>query len=99
MKTLLLIAALAAPTFAEKTGTARPALSNPPAMDGCDASDMRAVIGKRHDAALEKLAQDASGARTVRVIRPGDMVTMDLREDRLNLELDAAGTVVKARCG
>ena len=40
-----------------------------------------------------------SGARTVRVIRPGDAVTMDYRQDRLNIELDADGKIVRFNCG
>jgi hypothetical protein len=40
-----------------------------------------------------------TGATIVRIVRPGEAVTMDYREDRLTLELDAAGKVVSARCG
>lgn len=35
----------------------------------------------------------------VRVIRPGDAVTMDFREDRVNVEVDAAGAVSRIYCG
>ncbi|SFE57829.1 I78 family peptidase inhibitor [Roseivivax sediminis] len=34
-----------------------------------------------------------------RVIRPGEMVTMEYRADRLTLEVDEGGTITAARCG
>ncbi|SES05004.1 Peptidase inhibitor I78 family protein [Tranquillimonas rosea] len=34
-----------------------------------------------------------------RVIRPNEMVTQDYRPDRLNLELDGEGTIIRAYCG
>lgn len=41
-----------------------------------------------------------SGAKTVRQIRLGDMVTQDFREDRVTIETDpASGRVVGATCG
>ncbi len=65
----------------------------------CDATKVKGLIGKPATAALEAEARRLSGAQAVRTIRPGDMVTMDYREDRLNLELDEAGRVRDVRCG
>ena len=96
---LLIALLLGGPTLAEKTNTARPALATPPAMEGCDVTDAKELIGQNYDEALAKRAKDMTGTATVRVKRPGEMVTMDYREDRLTLELDAAGKVVSARCG
>jgi hypothetical protein len=51
------------------------------------------------------IGQDIRGVDTeslaerVRVISPGDMVTMDHRPDRLNIDLDASGIIVALRCG
>jgi hypothetical protein len=98
MTFLLFIAALAAPTLAEKTGTARPALATPPAMEGCDASDLGFVVGKRPDDALQARALAASGAAGVRIFKTGEPVTQDRRSDRLNFELSPGGAIVSARC-
>ncbi len=34
-----------------------------------------------------------------RIIRPGEAVTMDYREDRTNIELDGNDRVVRVYCG
>jgi len=97
---LLLVAALAfGPSFAEKTGTARPKLAHPPAMESCDAEDVQTWIGKPFPSDGAERAREATGSEVVRVVRPGEAVTMDFRADRLTIVLDAAGKVVSARCG
>ncbi|TVV72825.1 peptidase inhibitor I78 family protein [Sphingomonas solaris] len=57
------------------------------------------MVGKRVSTALVESARRASGAATARTLRPGAMVTMEYRVDRLNLTVDAADTVTAIRCG
>jgi hypothetical protein len=64
----------------------------------CDAARAEAYVG-RNGTAIAEDARTAAGAKTTRVIAPGQAVTMDFRPDRLNIETDAAGIVVKVRCG
>lgn len=93
------IAALATPALllvAGCTTTAPTDTTVPPG--GCDAGPAEAFKGQSGDAVAEQ-ARHAAGAATVRVIRPGQAVTMDYRADRLNVELDDAGKVVAVRCG
>jgi hypothetical protein len=40
-----------------------------------------------------------SGARTLRWVSPGMAVTMDFREDRLTVYLDAANRIERSNCG
>jgi hypothetical protein len=65
----------------------------------CDASKARVLIGRARSAEAGPQALRLSGARALRWIAPGTMVTMDYREDRLNLRVDRAGKVVKVDCG
>lgn len=65
----------------------------------CDAAKARKLIGRVRSANLGAEAKRLSGASALRWIAPGTMVTMDYREDRLNLRVDAAGKVVKVDCG
>jgi hypothetical protein len=65
----------------------------------CNADRVQPLIGREATPDLVSRARERSGARTVRVIKPGDAVTMDFRSDRLNLELDNVNTIKAARCG
>lgn len=38
-------------------------------------------------------------AAPVRIIHPGDMVTMDFNPERLNFEVDAGGRITRVYCG
>lgn len=71
---------------------------HPPSTAACDETRAEAFFGKPGHAVAEA-ARKAAHADAVRVIGPGDAVTMDFRADRLNLELDADGKIVRARCG
>lgn len=50
----------------------------------------------------DALAQDAArraGASRVRLLRPGQVVTLEFDGGRLNLDVDASSKVTGARCG
>ncbi len=65
----------------------------------CNAGKAQPLVGRASSATLGSEALRLSGAGTLRWLRPGDIVTMDYREDRLNIELDAQGQVKVVRCG
>jgi len=65
----------------------------------CEASKAQSLVGRQRSEALGAEALRLTGARDLRWIRPGDMVTMDFREDRLNIHVDAQRRVTRLRCG
>jgi hypothetical protein len=76
--------------------------SNPPPDDRagvCNADTLGWTVGKTADAGLVERARLESGARLVRTLRPGQVVTMEYSEYRLNLYLDAGGKVERYSCG
>lgn len=93
----LLTAACATATPEDGGGNA--AAPAPEAPGTCNATAVQDLVGRPNSAEVSADAQRRSGARTVRVIRPGDAVTMDYRQDRLNIELDADSKIVRFNCG
>lgn len=65
----------------------------------CNAGKAQALVGQAATASLGTRTLKLSGARTIRWIRPSDMVTMDYRSDRLNIEVDRRNRISAIRCG
>ncbi|MCS4511511.1 I78 family peptidase inhibitor [Xylophilus ampelinus] len=65
----------------------------------CDATNAQFAVGKTVDQRLGEEARGRAGASVVRVLRPGQVVTMEFSASRLTLDADAQGVVTRARCG
>ncbi len=65
----------------------------------CSAEAAQGYVGQKAERSVVGSAVKASGAKTVRVIEPDMMVTMDFRGDRLNIRVDAAGKIIAIECG
>ena len=65
----------------------------------CKADGLADLVGKPATADLGAEALSRSGARTLRWIQPGTMVTMDYRQDRLDVHLDEHNVVTRLSCG
>lgn len=63
-----------------------------PVVNTCAYNDL---IGKR----AESIDKSRFGDKFVRTLKPGQMVTMEYREDRVNLQVDDAGIIVGVTCG
>lgn len=84
------------PSMAQNSS--RPELAEPPE-DGCGASKVQSFVGRTLDAATQEEVRTTSGARVVRLIRPGQAVTMDYSIDRLNIEINDREKIMTLRCG
>lgn len=65
----------------------------------CDSSTLGWTVGKTADAALVERAQRESGAKSVRVLKPGQVVTMEYSDTRLTIRVDEHNKVTSANCG
>ena len=65
----------------------------------CNAARVQDLVGRPAGTELGADALRRSGARTLRWLRPGDVVTMEYRADRLNIHLDAQNRVSRLVCG
>lgn len=65
----------------------------------CDVSGVLDMIGQSATPEMVERLRERSGARTVRSYETGAILTMDFRPDRLNVEADKGGRIVKLNCG
>ncbi len=80
------------------TDEAGKAIEAPP-IGNCDATQVQSLVGQPYTDALGTQAQQDAAARTLRVLRPGDMTTMEFQGERLNVEVDEKNVVSGVRCG
>jgi hypothetical protein len=65
----------------------------------CDAAGAQQLVGRARSAELGAEAMRLTGAGAVRWLTPGMIVTMEYREDRLNIHVDENSKVVRINCG
>ena len=65
----------------------------------CNAEPAQPYVGKPASDANIDAAFKASGAKTMRSLKPGEAMTMDYREDRVNILQDASGNIERISCG
>lgn len=66
--------------------------ATPPSASGCEFSHL---IGKKDT----EIDRTQFGDRVVRSLKPGQMVTMEYLEGRVNLQVDDAGVIIGVTCG
>ena len=91
------LGACTAPGGSPSTGTGP--MPPPAAGTACNAQGAQFAIGKTPGARVVEEARQRSGSYMARVLRPGQMVTMEFNAQRLNLDLNAAGVITGVRCG
>ena len=65
----------------------------------CQEDGLSRFVGQEATADVGAEILRQSGARTLRWVPPGSMVTMDLRSDRVNVRLDAQNRIESVSCG
>ncbi|WP_181298728.1 I78 family peptidase inhibitor [Pseudomonas sp. Q2-TVG4-2] len=65
----------------------------------CNASALQKLIGERASPALLDQARRQSGAAVARILRPGDIVTLEYNAQRLTLTTNEALEIQRVNCG
>ena len=65
----------------------------------CRSYGLDKFVGREAGTKLAAELRKASGAKTIRWVRPGSMITMDYRDDRLTVRLSERNRVIAANCG
>lgn len=97
--TLAVMAILAGCSSATKDEPASPAVSAVVESGRCNADAAQFAVGQPASKALLEQAKTRSGSMLARILGPHDAITMDYRSERLNLNTDDAGKIVRANCG
>ncbi|EIK93273.1 hypothetical protein PMM47T1_27629 [Pseudomonas sp. M47T1] len=70
------------------------------ASDGrCHAEGAQFAVGKPASPQLLEQARTGSGSQIARILKPHDVVTLEYRSDRVNLNADDSGTITRVNCG
>jgi hypothetical protein len=98
---LVLVAALLAgcSTTSESSKPTEGSATTETGHSRCDAAAAQFAVGKPATPAMLEQARVKAGAQTARVLGPNDMITMEYRSDRLNLNTDQTATVNRVNCG
>lgn len=96
---LLMVLALSACAAPTREATTLSSGTNHPQSGACDAHMLSWTVGVVADDALIERARTEAGAATVRVLRPGMMITNEVNPTRLNLRIDNARKVLAYSCG
>lgn len=78
---------------------AKPSKPFPPRLAQCQADPGQRYVGQVASDEVVAQAKAATGADSVRVLKPGMMVTMEYSDSRLNLRVDEHGTILAVTCG
>ena len=65
----------------------------------CEAKAAEFTIGKKASPELLEQARVRAGAQNARILKPNDMVTLEYRSDRLNLNTDDKLVITRVNCG
>ena len=86
---------------AEADRASAPPMSDPlpPTRRTCDADAAAGHVGSEATPEVVSAAQRDAGASTARVLKPGQMVTMEYIEGRLNIDVGANNVITGIRCG
>ncbi|HEY9090302.1 I78 family peptidase inhibitor [Parasphingorhabdus sp.] len=102
MKVRFLLTAITCPALmaCSTMGTGTPPTDNGMAAEHkCKADGLETFVGQKATAEIGATAIERSGARNLRWIPPNTAVTMDYREDRLNIEYDDKMVITRVHCG
>ena len=71
----------------------------PPQLQTCQADAAQSAIGASATSERVEQIRQQTHSRIARVLHPGQMVTMEFNGERVDIRVDAQGTVVAVGCG
>ncbi|MCL9658845.1 hypothetical protein L2088_29505 [Pseudomonas protegens] len=81
------------------TGSTKEPVASESGRTRCEATAAEFAVGKKASPELLEQARTRAGAQYARFLKPNDMITLEYRSDRLNLNTDAGLVVTRVNCG
>jgi hypothetical protein len=97
--TLLAVSLLAGCSSTSTESTTDPVTATDTGHSRCDAKAAEFTLGQKASPALLEQARTRAGAANARILKPDDMVTLEYRSDRLNLNTDNNLVITRINCG
>ena len=97
--TLLAVSLLAGCSSTSTESATNPVTTTDTGHSHCEAKAAEFTLGKTASPELLEQARTRAGAQNARFLMPTDMVTLEYRSDRLNLNTDANRVVTRISCG
>jgi len=97
--TLLAASLLAGCSSTSTESTTDPVTTTDTGHSRCEAKAAEFTLGKKASPELLEQARIRTGAQNARILKPDDMVTLEYRSDRLNLNTDNNLVITRISCG
>jgi hypothetical protein len=65
----------------------------------CDTQPVQNMLGQAYSDSVGDTLRQRANARAIRVLKPGQVMTMEYNPTRINIILDAKGAIEALRCG
>ncbi|CAM3725179.1 I78 family peptidase inhibitor [Bordetella tumulicola] len=65
----------------------------------CDAQAVQNLVGQQYTESLDSDIQSGAGANQIRVLKPGQVMTMEYNPARVNVIIEDNGAISAIRCG
>jgi hypothetical protein len=97
--TLLAASLLAGCTTTSTESATDPVTTTETGHSRCEAKAAEFTLGKMASPELLEQARIRAGAQNARILKPSDMVTLEYRSDRLNLNTNDNLVITRVSCG
>ncbi|WP_033534643.1 I78 family peptidase inhibitor [Bordetella trematum] len=95
----LMLAAALAGCASQNTSSSSSATARAAGDKTCDAESMQKQVGKTYTDSLGDDIRKGSQSSALRVLRPGQVMTLEYNPMRVNIIIDGQGKVSAVRCG
>ena len=81
------------------SGTAYTPMPSGSASADCNTDSVQNLLGQTYSGSVGEAARQRSGSRVIRLLKPGEVMTMEYDPSRINIILDDKGAIQALRCG